>query len=735
MSIGQITTGNTFGQLVTAVSAMIAVANNLTDGPQVHSNSSWTFTNPGVGINVGNTAIMNTANLIVLNAGFANVISGNLVTVNVGTANVVVANLGGATVIALNASSANMSNANVQGTFQVSGWANIATANISTLNTGTLSISTLTVTGTEITPHLDCSFANITSGLVGVWQATQVIATLTTVTNANSVLLNSSTANITSLNVTSCNLNTAYIYALTVGTTNPNTALINVASINTASIISCNITGRINVASDPTWRLEVSTKGYTDNTVNSHSAAALVTTKGDILVADVASNLVRFGLGTNGQSLIVDTTQSLGVRYASRGLSQSFRGLSLGTSQKDQVANGTQVVIYRLDEAVMDDGEVVTGWTLPATVDITASGVGGLDGGSSNTNTWYELHAIRKRTDGTKGFMFHRALDRNPDQNTMNTVQWAQNAHQAVNTITTPYPYVAQSFVANTSGPLTSIEIRLYKQGSTVTGNCWLTFEANTAGNASGIALATSRKMDVARLQQTNQYPVRFVFDTTANTVAGTSYFWVLRTDYAASDTSWINLEGSSSGPIYYNGVPKGNNGTSWVALNPTINVFPFKTYSEANSVAITYPAGYDQHCLISYVSVDSNSKLREFRQRDRTMNMFYSPQWMGYQLDTSTYQQVADLTLTIPPVQCEAIFLVYNGSGGINFLALGSLDAIDLPASGAVTTTRGYVMGHSTSSGSQAVGHNPPMWIEQQACNFRNGGTIANVYTQVITF
>jgi hypothetical protein len=72
MAINQISNANTFGQMVVATSALIAVANNLTDGPNLVSNTTLTMTYPGVALNVSpgrvlfTTANVTTANVTLL---------------------------------------------------------------------------------------------------------------------------------------------------------------------------------------------------------------------------------------------------------------------------------------------------------------------------------------------------------------------------------------------------------------------------------------------------------------------------------------------------------------------------------------------------------------------------------------------------------------------------------------------------------------------------------------------
>jgi len=769
MSINQISTANTFGQLVTAVSAMIAVANNLTDGPQVVTNAAWTFSNPGVGINVGNTALISTGNISLLNASQANVTNETVGRSNISTANVTVANIVGATITNVISTDHLSANANITGLLQVSDRANVYSANIQYANIGTVAITSLSVSELTV-PVLNVSFANVTDlSVSGTSQHQALIATLVTTDNANARIinvssanisnsfvatLNASVANITSLTVGTQNISTANITTLTglvslsttfanittetVGTANISTANItnlfaNVANLVSVNIASTNITsGSISVTANPTSNLQVATKNYVDtgagaNLVNKLSFNA----KGDVILGTGANTYATLVAGSNGQVLIVDTTQTTGMRYSGRP-AQGFRGLSMGTSQADKVANGNQIIVYKLDEATMDDGEVVTGWTVPATIDITSNGAGFLDTGVVLANTWYEVYAIRKRSDGTKNFILHRALDRNVDQNTTNTVVFAYNTTLAVNKTTSPNVKVAQSFTPNVSGPLTSLEIQMFKTGTPV-GNVWLTLEANTAQAPSGVALATSRKYDVAKAQ-TAHMNVRFVFDATANVVAGNSYFWVYQTDYSASDTNFTTLEGSTT--AYTTGVVKGFNGGSYVTLTPGIGVLTFKTYQEANSTSVTFPTGYDQKCLIGYVATDGNSKLREFRQRDRTINTFTSYQWMGFATKQIANPEVADLTNVVPPIHCEVVFIAIQASGGINFANYGSLDALDIPNNtNAGMENRGFVYGGAGTQGSIGYMPTPPIWIEQQAMMVHVGVAITKFYISSFTF
>lgn len=778
MSINQISNANTFGQLITAVSAMIAVANNLTDGPQVATNSAWTFSNPGVGINVGNTAIITTANVGLLNASQANVTNETVGRSNISTANVTVANITGATITNLTTTDHHTANANVTGLLQVSDRANVYSANIENLNVTTMAVTTLSATALTLA-RLNTSFANVTDlSVTNAFQTNTIIAVLTTIANANVSILNASAANITGATVGTLNASVGNVTTLTTGTTtigtlNASTANItqiptlnsslanlttaNVGVLNASTANLTTVTGttlvfttsnagvlnastgnvtRLNVAANPTANLEVSTKNYVDTGAGANLVSKITfNAKGDVIAGTGANTFAALATGTNGQSLIVDTTQTTGLRWGSRGPTQQFRGLSMATSVSNKVANGTQLTIYRLDEAVMDDGELVTGWTVPATIDITVAGAGGLDTGAAAANTWYEVYAIRKRTDGTKNFIIHKAVTRLPDQNTFSVFYpYSATVGYGLNTVgnTTNYTRFAQSFTPNVAGPLTSIEIRAYKVGSPV-GNLWLTVEGNTAGIPNSTTLCTSRRMDMSRLQLTNSQNLKFVFDTTANVTAGTSYFWTLNTDNTATVGVVTNVIYSAAntdiGANNVNrGLPYGFSGT-WQQLS-SVGTFIYKTYVESNSAAVTLPAGYDQQCLISYVATDVNTKFKEYAQRDRTIIPQLTAQWANYTIAIAT-AEIVDLSQTVPPINCEVTFWALGTS--LNTYGYGRFQALDLVSAPAELSFGGFGFGQisfSTTATPSGV-----VWIEHQALLVKSGLANMKMYPASITF
>ena len=786
MSINQITTSNTFGQLITATAALIAVANNFTDGPQSQTGSTWTFTNANVGVNVLGTLLSTTANLGILNVSQANVTNETVGRSNISTANITVANIVGATITVLNGTQVTAVNANLSGLLQVSDRANIFSANIQTANIASLSVTLLSAS--ELTlAVLNASFANITTlSVTGTSQHNALVATLVTAANANVSILNASSVNVSNsffatLNASSANLTTATIGTLvitteTIGTgtfgilnasfaniTSANIITVNIAQANILQMTDTTIT-RVNATSanittitsntlmsfSPSANLHIATKEYVDtgggvasNLVNKLTFAA----KGDIILGTGANTYAALNTGTNGQVIVVDTQTTTGMRYSGR-ISQSFRGLVMCTSMSNRAANangfGAQLTVYGLDEAVMDDGEVVTGWTLPATIDISSNGaVNLLDTGVVVANTYYEVYAIRKRSDGTKGFLIHRALDRRPDQNTTNAlffpIQAGVAAGLGVNsTVAFANSKIAQSFTPNVAGPLTSIEVRAFRTGAP-TGNIWLTLHANTAGDPNVTALASSRRMDAARVPLTTPANLRFIFDTTANVALANSYFWVFNSDHGANATAFVNVAYSLANTALNangvnEGVPKGFNNVSWADLRVSVGTFIYKTYVEANSTAVTMPTGYDQKCLISYAATDANSYIKEYHQKDRTITVYPSVQWSNFILQIANPEVVDfSITATIPPVPCVVSFLVMGTS--LNILGIGRLYALNMVSTVSATVDAPSGSTFAVLSFGTTVAPSPPIWIEHQAVLVKTAVAATKLYPATITF
>jgi hypothetical protein len=86
------------------------------------------------------------------------------------------------------------------------------------------------------------------------------------------------------------------------------------AILNDFLEVEHNINGTLKKAGDIATAL--STANAAQTSTNGKLDKSTVTTKGDLLVASAASIPARFGVGSNGQRLVADSTQTLGVKWA-----------------------------------------------------------------------------------------------------------------------------------------------------------------------------------------------------------------------------------------------------------------------------------------------------------------------------------------------------------------------------------------------------------------------------------
>lgn len=586
-----------------------------------------------------------------------------------------------------------------------------------------------------------------------------------------------------SLNTRTLRAQTLTATRATINTATINTATINTATINTANISAATIANGI-MGVHPVQNLQIATKEYVDTLVANSvplggNIQLLIIAAGDLLVGVSDNTAERLPVGSNdGAVLVVGGTDNTGLRWTTRapGATQTHRGLFIGTNY-DEFLRNNQVQLVTVDEITMDDGvRISTGWTgLTASIasNVATSGVGYLDTGIAEANTCYEVWAIRNSSSGSQGLVLHKALDRHADATIDTTVGAAtprkirfEHGLGSISCIN-----VAQSFLASKNGPLTSIDLSMSRVGSPV-GNVWVTLEANTAaGNASGIPLATSRHMNVARFPTGSQPRVRFVFDTTANVVSGNSYWAVIDADYPTAhfgaNEDYIQVFGTTAAAspgVYPDGLAKNflSNTNTWVVANSSAFTPPgptdlyFRTFVEANNTEVLMPAGYDQKCLLSYTFTDFLTRLREYRQRGHKMSMAYYNPWAfvynggtgvtfpgsgsnnpsGTLIDTKL--QVINLEGYVPPIPCLLTIHHYGAATG-SILAFGQLSSTDMTDIGGVATPSvvesvGTVMANVASAGDGPF-PTGPILIEQQAFLARMQSIGAQLYIAQLEF
>lgn len=557
-----------------------------------------------------------------------------------------------------------------------------------------------------------------------------------------------------------------------------NTANIGAATINTANIVNATIANGM-MGVNPAQNSQIATKEYVDaiaaNSVpTGGNVQLLIIAAGDLLVGVSDNTAERLPIGTAGQVLMASAASgNTGVRWAGPiGSTTSHRGLTIGTSWDTTLMN-TQIVLQRVDEIVMDDGyRSNTGWNgLIANnlSNVATSGVGYLDTGVVQPNSCYEIYAIRNSSTGAQGLILHRAKDTQVDTNYISAPNAGRNLNVNNGATLSVSLNVAQKFTATRSGPLVGIDIQLVRIG-TPQGNIWLTLESNLANNnASGIILATSRKLSTAGISVTagSDTPrVRFPFDVSANVASGNAYWFVVRTDYAMANNAslnYIRVMGDAATPILPN--PNGPakffnaNTGGWANANSLLTIdgqtsitgpsnLYHRTFIEANDTPVVMPTGYDQKCLLSYASTTKRSFFREYHQNGYKMSMSFHYTWCFYNAgglqgtqgtDMSTANnnilsnvgtEAINLGVFVPPVPCLVWIYKYTGINGPVNSGVGGISSTALAQQAFSETNNGLSLLNGAGSFT-VVG---PIFAEFGCINSVNG-TFGNFYVAGIEF
>lgn len=366
-------------------------------------------------------------------------------------------------------------------------------------------------------------------------------------------------------------------------------------------------------------------------------------------------------------------------------LAQDFRGLSLQTHPDSDEA-AAKVYLNHADAIVMSDGEEIAGWD-DLTASLAASGIGGLDTGTEQASTWYEIYAAYNGT--SKGIFLHRAKNYNLDEDYSSNEDATQGLRSAVDNSTIR---ISQGFQTTLAGPVEFIDVKLIKVG-TPTGNYWFTVEANNGGVPSNTPLATSDYYDASRLTTTATW-VRLPFRSPYSVSAATQYHLVMYGDFTVSATNYIGWRMDGSAGAYANGSKAlyDSDTTTWTA--DADDDMMFKVYVTENDVAMgpgVYPTGYSQYAKIGYCYNNASSNLKHFWQIDRQVFCGYDDDWQIGAL-TSTTPALVDLAAFVPPVPVALQLLGYNGSAA--HVAFGTLTSVDLTGTSTderVGLVRGY--------------------------------------------
>jgi hypothetical protein len=387
---------------------------------------------------------------------------------------------------------------------------------------------------------------------------------------------------------------------------------------------------------------------------------------------------------------------------SNRALSQTFRGLKL-QSHPDSDKVFTTVRLIKADSIVMNDGEEVSSWS-GLNADMTVSGAGGIDTGTEQSLTWYEVYAIRNPTSLAKGLLLHRAKDFLADQNYTAGEDASQGLRSAVDNSTVK---VAQGLQVTVAGPLTFVDVRMLRTGAPV-GNFWFTIEANSGGVPSNTPLATSDKFDAGRLLTTSNW-LRIPFRTPASLSAATQYHLVLQGDYTISASNFVSWRMDGSAGAYANGSKALFDSDTSTWTTDTDDDMMFKTYITENDTAVTLPSGYTQYALIGYAFNDGLGNVTRFRQIDHMWR--YAQVAADGQVVNEFSGTTAsfDLRSLVPPVDMLNVWIAGTGTGAAAaVVSAGDLTGTDLIA-GSIAATQFQI---SVSSATEVPGNPSPLML-----------------------
>jgi len=535
------------------------------------------------------------------------------------------------------------------------------------------------------------------------------------------------------MNVNTITLTNAMIGHLTITIS----ANVNVATINTATIgnvISNTLTIEYGtMGGNPTSNSEIATKEYLDTMVANVPASGsdlqnIIDAAGDLLVGISANTATRLPIGSAGQVLTVDYSDSTGLRWKTIGSTtgaEYFSGLWLQT-HRDRNQQNTQVWLRRCDDILFNDGSHGRGWS-NMVCDITVSGAGGLDTGTPRNSQWYELYAIRDEVNDLDNLIFHQSTNITQEANCTTTSDQNRQLRRA----TTPLDYIGQSFVSANSGPIHSVEFEIFATGSP-SGIIWAELRSDDNGFP-GSTLATTYPFDAGRIA-TDQSRIRFIFPDSVSVTAQTLYHIVLTGDYVYSDSNYITIRGITAN-TYGSGyaVEYYVNTSSW-RLPPSVggpDDLWFKVFIENISATdLVLPGGYDKYCLLGYVRRDAEGNLQYFLQKDRHIITSIASEWRAGSTETGRIEAV-DMSRCIPPRDGVAKIEVRHVDSSCLHLPIGGFDCTDMPIT--FVPTKGYTTANTHGIGSVPGGYGvrlyAPIVLEHQVLLIRSNVAGSNVY------
>jgi hypothetical protein len=334
----------------------------------------------------------------------------------------------------------------------------------------------------------------------------------------------------------------------------------------------------------------------------------------------------------------------------------NFSGLVIGTHPSVDLSN-SKIYLAKAEWIVVSDEDgnsTALTITSPLVADMATSGANGIDTGSEASSTWYEIHVIRKPSDGSVALLLVQLSD-----------VYAVVASAAVGATyqnlrdTSSQQKVAQGFKTTEDDiPFAFLQTRILKAG-TPTGYIWLTIETDDgAGSPSGTAIATSPKIDVSTIDATAAADVVFwVNSSTINLQTGTQYHAVFNSDLSVSASNYLRIVANATS-VYADGQVKTYNGTTWAGSATDLY---FEVNARRAAVAPIMPSGYEQRCKVGYVRNNASANLTKFVAHDRTVTPAETAALAS--ATVNTVGRTFSLGSFVPPVPVRVVCTILNAA------------------------------------------------------------------------
>lgn len=427
-------------------------------------------------------------------------------------------------------------------------------------------------------------------------------------------------------------------------------------------VVWWNATNYAHPADDPFWEIIL---------VTNRSGDVLTVVRGQEFTTASAKN-------TPGVTYRMLQGLTAGMVDELRVTRNTHQGLVLQT-HRDASDALRKVEITACEYLVMDDGTVSRNdngeWTGQA-ADITVSGAGGLDVGTEEVGTWYEIYGIAKE-DGTRKLILMKSKGWFNDTNfSSGGDQWQGVRPTTANTM------LAQGFRLSGSGRVVYADLRLRRVGSPV-GNLWVELRADNAG-VPGAVLATSHRVDVAKLSAVGDNSIRFTFPSTDPFLSSTptQYHVSCAGDWAIDGLNYIQWRADSTAGTYTGGAKSSWNGTVWTADADDDLYFSIGT--EQYVQTLVRPAEYTKQCFLGWVFNDGSGNFVPFVQqgrRRRTTVLSFANCSVGALNGT---EQILELQVVVPPLESCTVLMGVGGTGtAAGVVAVGDLSALNVSSIG----------------------------------------------------